>query len=216
MSGALQSPLTSLLGVSVGTALTRAEVVIPSIFTNWGTTGTDRTINCNSGLMINTETANSYLSFRGTSQNTNGLFGTLTGDMFMRMPASNSLLKFQDSGATDRLIWNSSANVWGFTSGVTTTGNITVGGELVADGGYFNQTNRGLFLGTSYAGIDTFSNSLNIRDGYLAVYDPALYGYGLVINGYSMVKTNGAHDMVCLAVITLGQDVHVYAPKVIL
>ena len=85
-------------------------------------------------------------------------------------------------------------------------GNVTIGGELVADGGYFNATNHGLFLGTTYAGTDTFANSLNIRDGYLAVYDPALYGYGLVINGFSMVKTNGAHDMVCLAVIILGQD----------
>ena len=96
---------------------------------------------------------------------------------------------------------------------LTTGGNATIGGELVADGGYFGATNRGLFLGTSYAGTDTFAGSLNIRDGYLAVYDPALYGYGLVINGSSMVKTNGAHDMVCLAVITLGQDEHVYAPQ---
>ena len=50
---------------------------------------------------------------------------------------------------------------------VTTTGNATIGGELTSNGGYFNQTNRGLFLGTTYAGTGAFANSLNIRDGYV-------------------------------------------------
>ena len=96
---------------------------------------------------------------------------------------------------------------------LTTGGNATIGGELVADGGYFNQTQRGLFLGTTFAGTDTFSNSLNIRDGYLAVYDPALYGYGLVVNGYSFIKTNSAHDCIMLAVFNIAQDGHIYAPN---
>ena len=96
---------------------------------------------------------------------------------------------------------------------LTTGGGATIGGEIVADGGYFNQTQRGLFLGTTFAGTDTFSNSLNIRDGYLAVYDPALYGYGLVINGYSFIKTNSAHDCIMLAVFNIAQDGHIYGPQ---
>ena len=102
-----------------------------------------------------------------------------------------------------------SSNLYG---ALTTGGNATIGGELVADGGYFNATNRGLFLGTSYAGTDTFADSLNIRDGYLAVYDPALYGYGLVLNGYSYVKTNSAHDCLILGgAFNCAQDNHLYA-----
>ena len=95
---------------------------------------------------------------------------------------------------------------------VTTTGNGTIGGELTSNGGYFNQTNRGLFMGTTYAGTSVLSDSLNIRDGYLAVYDSALYGYGLVINGYLFMKTNSAHDCLILGgAFNCAQDNHLYA-----
>ena len=94
---------------------------------------------------------------------------------------------------------------------LTNGGNATIGGELVADGGYFNQTQRGLFLGTTFSETNTLANSINIRDGYLAVYDPSLYVYGLVINGFSMVETNSAHDCIIVGTFNLAQDNHLYA-----
>ena len=65
--------------------------------------------------------------------------------------------------------------------------------------------------GLHIAGTSVFANSLNIRDGYLSVYDPGLYGYGLVINGYSMVKTNSSHDCIVIADFNLAQDGYLYA-----
>ena len=44
------------------------------------------------------------------------------------------------------------------------------------------------------------------------MYDPALYGYGLVINGYSFLKTNSAHDCLILGgAFNCAQDNHLYA-----
>ena len=112
VSGILQSPMTSLIGVSsgiidgkvgtfIGTSisqfLTRNETTIPTSFNSWGTTGTSRIINTDSNLMLNCNTANSYIQFRGNTQNTaNGLIGLLTNDMIFRQPSLSSRFYFQD------------------------------------------------------------------------------------------------------------------------
>lgn len=66
-------------------------------------------------------------------------------------------------------------------------------------------------IGTTWNGISCLANSVNIRDRYFNVYDSTLAGYGLAINGYSMVQTNGAHDCIVIGAFTLAQDNHLYA-----
>ena len=63
ISSTLQSPLTSLLGVSVG--FLDGKLNTGTIGSVWGVTVTNRTINLDSNILINSSNANnSYLQFR--------------------------------------------------------------------------------------------------------------------------------------------------------
>ena len=126
VSGTFQSPLTSLLGVSIGVIdgktginigvsipqfLTRNEIILPNTFTNWGITSGAKQINMNDYVLFNSAGANSYLQIRGSNSGANNLlFGLLTDDPFFRAPKSTSNYKFQNSSANNIMTIDSSGN----------------------------------------------------------------------------------------------------------
>lgn len=103
VNGTFQSPLTSLLAVSTAQAVTRNETTLPTTSNNFGTTGTDRTMNSNSNLLLNCNSANSYIQFRGNTQGaSNGLIDVLTNDFIVRLPSLTRMYYLQDSTAVNR------------------------------------------------------------------------------------------------------------------
>ena len=116
--------------------------------------------------------------------------------------------------ATERMRVHSSGNVsinnTDDTHGLKVTGTGFVTGDFYC-GTHVNATNLSLNVGTTWNGSNSLLNSVNIRDRYFNVYDSGVAGYGLAINGYSMVQTNGAHDCIIIGAFTLAQDNHLYA-----
>ena len=162
ISGTLQSPLTSLLGVSIGTLdlykgtmlstsmpqyLTRNETILPSSFINLGTTASEKTINCSSYTQINTDSAlNSYLRF-GRNGESHTLMGQIGGDnAFIRHKSGTSLFQVENNSGS--VIWsvNGSGNV-------INTGNLTISGTL--------QSPLTSLLGVSIANLTTNSSIIN-------------------------------------------------------
>jgi hypothetical protein len=139
VSGVLQSPLTSLQGVSIGILdtyrtsmvgtsmanyLTRNETLIPSSFIAWGTTSAEKTIHTNSYIQVNThDTQNSYFKMGGSSAQT--LFGQVdTNDAFIRLKNTSGQFKIQNSSAVNKLT-------------VSTDGNTVISGTLSSGIGTF-------------------------------------------------------------------------------
>ena len=227
VSGVLQSPLTSLIGVSISSLNNSiggfsSKLAIGKVHSGYANIEL-RSNQSGAGALAlspksdNTENSIYFNPSAVSSSYTPGTTGTWVVGNNVAATSGNAFSVWNPSSQNHHLKLNidgSSNLIGGLSVGgaVTTTGNATIGGELTSNGGYFNQTNRGLFMGTTFSGTSVFADSLNIRDGYLSVYDPGLYGYGLVINGYSFLKTNSAHDCLVLGgAFNLAQDDHLYA-----
>ena len=228
VSGVLQSPLTSLIGVSISSLNNSiggfsSKLAIGKVHSGYANIELRSNQSGAGSLALSPKTDNTENSIyfnpsAVSSSYITGTTGTWVVGNNVAATSGNAFSVWNPSSQNHHLKLNidGSSNLIGgliVLEVQSTTGNATIGGELTSNGGYFNQTNRGLFMGTTYAGTSVFANSLNIRDGYVSVYDPALYGYGLVLNGYSFMKTNSAHDCIMLAVFNLAQDGHVYAPR---
>ena len=116
VSGTLQSPLTSLLGVSISNVINNNSSFITN--TTWGTTATEKTIKTNTNVLVDAQNGqNSYIQFRNTGTGGNSLFGQIdTIDCFTRLATSSSIYKIQNSAGTNKLTLDASGNlslVWG-------------------------------------------------------------------------------------------------------
>ena len=107
VSGVFQSPLTSLIGVSIANLTTNAGVISSS---TWGTTGFEKTINTNSYVNINTQdTQNSYLRFGYGGAYT--LFGQVnTNDAFVRLKNSSGVFRIENTSGTGKLTVDTNGN----------------------------------------------------------------------------------------------------------
>ena len=137
--------------------LTRNETLIPDTFNLWGTTSTEKTINCNSYVLVNAGDANnSYLKL-GTLGGRISLIGQVNGtinggngDIFLRHASSGSSILFQNS---------SSSNIATFTNSQTSilnnqvnSSNLTISGTL--------QSPLTSLLGVSIGVIDLYKGTM--------------------------------------------------------
>ena len=99
MSGTLQSPLASLLGVSsgvidgrVGTIIgvsipqffTRNETRLPNTFINIGITAQNRFLNTHEYYIQQSNNVNSFTQYRNNSGKTGAIVGCIGGDLVLR------------------------------------------------------------------------------------------------------------------------------------
>ena len=172
VSGALQSPLTSLIGVSVSNVNNSiggfsSKLAIGKVHSGYANIELRSNQSGAGSLALSPKTDNTENSiyFNPSAVSSSyipGTTGTWVVGNNVAATSGNAFSVWNPNAQNHHLKLNidgSSNFIGGLTVGgaVTTTGNATIGGELTSNGGYFNQTNSGLFMGTTYSGTSVFA-----------------------------------------------------------
>ena len=167
VSGVLQSPLTSLIGVSISSLNNSiggfsSKLAIGKVHSGYANIELRSNQSGAGSLALSPKTDNTENSIyfnpsAVSSSYTPGTTGTWVVGNNVAATSGNAFSVWNPSFQNHHLKLNidgSSNLVGGLSVGgaVSSTGNATIGGELTSNGGYFNQTNRGLFMGTTFCG----------------------------------------------------------------
>lgn len=121
-SSVIDGKVNTLIDVSAPQFLTRNETLLPSSFSTWGTTASERTINHNSNTAFNGSSVNSFLIFKGSANSNVAVIRNLTNDLVIRGGETNSFIKFQNCYANDVLTYNTITNQWATAYNLTVSG----------------------------------------------------------------------------------------------